>query len=87
MAFATGGAHSNKRPPPVKFANPSSFRHTFEASSGPVRSANVCLASASEAPLSGALLDRLTHHVHILEIVGDSHRLKSSLEKGKDKPA
>jgi hypothetical protein len=29
-------------------------------------------------------LDRLTHHVHILEIVGDSYRLKSSLEKGKE---
>ena len=35
--------------------------------------------------LAGALLDRLTHHVHILEIVGDSYRLKSSLEKGKEK--
>jgi DNA replication protein DnaC len=35
--------------------------------------------------LAGALLDRLTHHVHILEIVGDSYRLKASLDKGKEK--
>ena len=28
--------------------------------------------------LTGALLDRLTHHVHILEINGDSYRLRQS---------
>jgi len=27
-----------------------------------------------------ALLDRLTHHVHILEMNGDSYRLKQSAE-------
>jgi DNA replication protein DnaC len=42
---------------------------------------------ANDERLAGALLDRLTHHVHILEIVADSYRLKSSLEKGEDKPA
>jgi len=26
--------------------------------------------------LTGALLDRLTHHVHILEMNGDSYQLK-----------
>ncbi|MCP4613212.1 MAG: ATP-binding protein [Planctomycetes bacterium] len=40
---------------------------------------------AEDEGLAGALLDRLTHHVHILEIVGDSYRLKSSLNKGKKK--
>jgi DNA replication protein DnaC len=28
--------------------------------------------------LTGALLDRLTHHVHVLELNGDSYRLKTS---------
>lgn len=28
--------------------------------------------------LTGALLDRFTHHVHILEMNGDSYRLKQS---------
>ena len=31
--------------------------------------------------LTGALLDRLTHHVHILEMNGESYRLKRSREK------
>ena len=42
---------------------------------------------ADDERLAGALLDRLTHHVHILEIVADSYRLKSSLEKGKEEQA
>ncbi|MHC4499903.1 MAG: IS21-like element helper ATPase IstB [Planctomycetota bacterium] len=40
---------------------------------------------ADDERLVGALLDRLTHHVHILEIITDSFRLKSSLHKGKRK--
>jgi DNA replication protein DnaC len=31
--------------------------------------------------LTGALLDRLTHHVHILEMNGDGYRLKQSRRK------
>ena len=40
---------------------------------------------AEDERLAGALLDRLTHHVHILEIITDSFRLKSSLQKDKGK--
>jgi DNA replication protein DnaC len=31
--------------------------------------------------LTGALLDRLTHHVHILEMNGDSYRLRQSRQR------
>ena len=37
--------------------------------------------------LTGALLDRLTHHVHILEMNGESYRLKESKRKRPHKPA
>ena len=37
--------------------------------------------------LTGALLDRLTHHVHILEMNGESYRLKQSKLKRKSPPA
>jgi len=39
---------------------------------------------ADDERLAGALLDRLTHHVHILELIGDSYRLKESLDRGKE---
>jgi DNA replication protein DnaC len=38
---------------------------------------------AGDERLAGALLDRLTHHVHILDITGDSYRLKASLKRHK----
>ena len=37
--------------------------------------------------LTGALLDRITHHVHILEMNGDSYRLKQSRRKRGPSPS
>jgi DNA replication protein DnaC len=37
--------------------------------------------------LTGALLDRLTHHVHILELNGESYRLKQSKGRRRKTPA
>lgn len=35
--------------------------------------------------LTGALLDRITHHCHILEMNGESYRLKQSKKKKRGK--
>ena len=40
---------------------------------------------ADDERLAGALLDRLTHHVYIVDITGDSYRLKASLKQQKKK--
>ena len=37
--------------------------------------------------LTGALPDRLTHHVHILEMNGESYRLKQSRQAATTRPA
>ena len=36
--------------------------------------------------LTGALLERLTHHVHILEMNGESYRLKRSRKSAASQP-
>jgi IstB-like ATP binding protein len=64
------------------------FSQRYERSSTLVTS-NLPFAEWTEVlgseRLTGALLDRLTHHVHILEMNGDSFRLKNSRKK-KDRP-
>jgi DNA replication protein DnaC len=60
------------------------FSQRYERSSTMVTS-NLPFAEWTEVlgseRLTGALLDRLTHHVHILEMNGDSYRLKTSKQK------
>jgi DNA replication protein DnaC len=60
------------------------FSQRYERSSTLVTS-NLPFAEWTEVldseRLTGALLDRLTHHVHILEMNGDSFRLKQSRRK------
>lgn len=40
---------------------------------------------AGDERLAGALLDRLTHHVQVIEIEGDSYRLQASLGRQRSK--
>ena len=60
------------------------FSQRYEGNSSLVTS-NLPFAEWTEVMgserLTGALLDRLTHHVHILEMNGDRFRLKSSKRK------
>jgi DNA replication protein DnaC len=60
------------------------FSQRYERSSTLVTS-NLPFAEWTEVfgseRLTGALLDRLTHHVHILEMNGNSFRLKNSRKK------
>lgn len=60
------------------------FSQRYERSSTLVTS-NLPFAEWTEVMgserLTGALLDRLTHHVHILEMNGESYRLKTSKKK------
>ena len=60
------------------------FSQRYERSSTLVTS-NLPFAEWTEVlgseRLTGALLDRLTHHVHILEMNGESYRLKASKKK------
>ena len=41
------------------------------------------MSAFSCASSSGALLDRLTHHVHILEMNGDCYRLNQSKRRSR----
>ena len=65
------------------------FSRRYERSATPVTS-NLPFNEWTEAfgseRLTGALLDRLTHHVHILEMNGESYRLKDSKRKRSLKP-
>ncbi len=40
---------------------------------------------AGDERLTGALLDRLTHHIHIVEMLGDSYRLNASKSRNRRK--
>jgi len=63
------------------------FSQRYERTS-PLVTSNLPFAEWTEVlgseRLTGALLDRLTHHVHILEMNGDSFRLKTSRKKKTD---
>lgn len=65
------------------------FSQRYERSSTLVTS-NLPFAEWTEVlgseRLTGALLDRLTHHVHILEMNGESYRLKTSKKKKEPAP-
>jgi hypothetical protein len=50
---------------------------------GPLWSSGEWTDTFGEERLTGALLDRLTHHVHILEMNGQSYRLAQSRSKRK----
>ena len=39
-------------------------------------------AFADDATLSAALLDRLLHHAHVVQITGESYRLKDKRKAG-----
>ena len=62
------------------------FSHRYERGAIPVASNLPCdewTEVFGSERLAGALLDRLTHHVHILEMNGESLRLKQSQTKNK----
>jgi DNA replication protein DnaC len=65
------------------------FRQRYERSSTLVTS-NLPFEEWTEVfgseRLTGALLDRITHHVHILEMNGESYRLKQSRRKRTPSP-
>jgi DNA replication protein DnaC len=69
---------------PLTFASQMEFKKRYERGSTMLIS-NLPFAEWTEIlgseRLTGALLDRLTHHVHILEMNCDSFRLKQSRRK------
>ena len=64
-----GQSGNDREQPPVKQG-----RRIYDEA---VRQALIVVWEAADR-LTGALLDRLTHHVHILEMNGESYRLKGS---------
>ena len=84
LAVAAGGENAAKL---LNLTVPFSRRYERSAT---VVTSNLPFNEWTEAfgseRLTGALLDRLTHHVHILEMNGESYRLKDSKRKRSGKP-
>jgi len=64
--------------PPVHFSGVTRPRRGHEPYEPKVKPSDVSLRSER---LTGALFDRLTHHVHILAMNGDSYRLQQSKQR------
>ena len=47
---------------------------------GPFLPADWPQTFAGDARLAGALIDRLTHRIHVVEMCGESYRLRQSLQ-------
>lgn len=47
---------------------------------------NMPFTMADATTLTAALLDRLLHHAHIVQITGDSYRLKDKRKAGTIRP-
>jgi DNA replication protein DnaC len=81
VAYELGFVPQSKKSAEVLFEV---FRQRCERGSAPVTS-NLPSAEGTEVLgselLTGALLDRLTHHLHVLEMNGESYRPKASKQK------
>jgi hypothetical protein len=60
---------------------PDSFNGGEQVRRELIRTGSLRIAALGGSFINVALLDRLTHHVHILEMNGDSYRLKQSKQR------